>query len=161
MGYLVFLIFIPLAWLGTLIASVAVSVNAFQRWGRDRGAWSLLCPLGVLLTLNMGRVFAPIPPATGEDRIDQIVSVLKSIAYSLLGIGLAITGWVKTHPREFPAGCCQKCGYELKDLARCPECGTDRPMTTKDEGESAGDATTNPSAPTPLDSSASKNDTTR
>ncbi|MCC6971236.1 MAG: hypothetical protein IT434_13560 [Phycisphaerales bacterium] len=158
MGFVVFLILIPLAWLGTLIASVAVSVNAFQRWGRVRGAWGILCPLGVLLTLNIGSVFVPIPPMTGEDRIDRIVSILKSVAYFILGIALAITGWVKTHPHEFPEGCCQKCGYELNDLPRCPECGTDHPPTNGGELDQTSKATTSSPGPTPLDSLAGEGD---
>lgn len=161
MGFVVFLILIPLAWLGSLIASVAVAVNAFQRWGRRRGTWALLCPLGVLLTLNLGSVFVPIPPMTGEDRIDRIVSILKSVAYFILGIALAITGWVKTHPRVFPEGCCQKCGYELIDLPRCPECGTERLATTSGDGDPTSKATTNSPGPTPLDSLAGKDNETR
>ncbi len=87
--------------------------------------------------------------------------VLESLALALLGIAVAITGWIKTHPREFPAGCCQKCGYELKDLPRCPECGTERSATTKEDGHSAGDGPATPSPQTPPDSLASSHDTTR
>lgn len=97
--------------------------------------------------------------ASGGTR--QLQSLLDSVIFAILGIALAITGWVKTHPREFPVGCCQKCGYELKDLPRCPECGTDRPATTNDDAESAGGGSTIPPTPTPLDASASKENSTR
>ena len=84
---------------------------------------------------------------------------LESLALALLGIAVAITGWIKTHPRESPAGCCQKCGYELKDLPRCPECGSERLGTLDrgtivEESARAGDADGGPGDDNELDGAA-------
>ncbi len=161
MGYLLFLIIIPAAYLGTLVASVAVAINAFQRWGRVRGVWGLLCPLGVLMFAAITDALGPTPRMGGEAQFDRLVEMGTSAAMALLGVALAVVGWIKTHPRQFPAGCCQKCGYELKDLPRCPECGADRPAATSGDAEFAGDGTTIPSAPARQESPASNRDATR
>ncbi|MFO0835388.1 MAG: hypothetical protein U0638_10475 [Phycisphaerales bacterium] len=131
------MIVLCLAWLCALVGSIAASVSAFQRWGRVRGLWSLLCPLGVMLFFDLiieqFTTYAP-NPVTGQTA--RLGPFLESLALALLGIAVAITGWVKTHPRVFPEGCCQKCGYELNDLPRCPECGTpslDAPRTASDQ----------------------------
>ena len=147
---------ILLAWICTFVASIGVAANAFQRWGRDRGLPGILCPPGVAMTSDL---FIHQLTAITVARASGSALNLPALGFAILGIALAITGWVKTHPREFPAGCCRKCGYELKDLPRCPECGTERSATTKEDGQSAGDGTTNSPAPPP-DSPASSHDTT-
>lgn len=161
MGYLLFLIIIPAAYLGTLVASVAVAINAFQRWGRVRGVWGLLCPLGVLMFAAITDALGPIPRMGGEAQFDRLVEMGTSAAMALLGVALAVVGWIKTHPRQFPAGCCQKCGYDLRGLTRCPECGTEGVATTRGDGDPISKATTNSPGPTPLDSLAGKDNETR
>lgn len=49
------------------------------------------------------------------------------LPWGVLCAGVAALLWWRT-PRVFPAGCCQRCGYDLTGVAGapCPECGTPR-----------------------------------
>lgn len=152
-------IIILLAWMCAFVASIAAAVNAFQRWGREQGLPGLLCPLGVLMTADLFiHQLTTYGTASAQGQPSQLRALLVSLAVAVLGVGLAVFGWLKTNPREFPEGCCRKCGYELNDLPRCPECGTDRVATTSGDGDPTSKATTNSSGPTPPDSLAGKGD---
>ncbi|MFO0835387.1 MAG: hypothetical protein U0638_10470 [Phycisphaerales bacterium] len=154
-------IIILLAWMCAFVASIAAAVNALHRWGREQGLPGLLCPLGVLMTADCCiHQLTTYGTASAQGQPSQLRALLVSLAIAVLGVGLAVFGWLKTNPREFPAGCCQKCGYELNDLPRCPECGTDRPPTNGGESDQTSKATTNSPGPTPLDSLAGKGDQT-
>lgn len=154
-------IIIFLAWMCAFVASIGAAVNAFHRWGRERGLPGLLCPLGVLMTADCCiHQLATYGTASAQGQPSQLQSLLVSLAIAVLGVGLAVFGWLKTNPREFPEGCCQKCGYELNDLPRCPECGTERVATTSGDGDPTGKASTNSSGPTPPDPLGGKDDQT-
>ena len=93
-------------------------------------------PLAVLESVE---VFADDTPFASPDPNRQL-----AIPYRVEPLGLAISAamyatvmWVLwAVPVAFrrwdrlERGACVKCGYEVAGLARCPECGTDAPLTT-------------------------------
>ncbi len=113
---------------------VTWSMDAFSD-GREvelvRCGW----PLAVL---ESAEVFAdetpyarpdPNRPAAIPYRIEPLglaisATMYASALWTLWAVPLAFRRW-----RRLRRGSCLTCGYELADLARCPECGTDAPAS--------------------------------
>lgn len=152
---------IGLLWIAIVIASFVALLIAIRRHGAKGARWALLGPLGAIASAAL--VVAWIGYMEGAYRnppAKALVALVMLLATGLAGLYVQVLAWRAALRPPIGPGCCRKCGYELKDLSRCPECGTVRPAATSDDAAFAGDATTNSPAPPP-ESPASRRDTTR
>ncbi len=92
-------------------------------------------PVKLKVRDGAGNVHVAHVPARAWAGIASPVSVPLGLAFV---IAAGITALLFWRDRRFPAGHCQKCGYDLTGnvSGRCPECGTPVPDTSA-EGESA------------------------
>ena len=58
-----------------------------------------------------------------------LVVLVPLLLTGVAGLYVQFIAWRAALRTPIGPGCCQKCGYDLKELARCPECGTVRPGT--------------------------------
>ncbi len=143
-----------------VIASFVALLIAIRRHGVKGARRALLGPLGAIASAAL--VVAWIGYMEGAYRnppLKALVALVTLLTAGAAGLYVQVLAWRAALRTPIGPGCCQKCGYDLKDLPRCPECGTERQATTSDEGESAGGGTTNPSAPTLLEYPASGDET--
>lgn len=153
---------IGILWIAIVIASFVALLIAIRRHGAKGARWALLGPLGAIASAAL--VVAWIGSMEGVYRnppARAIVALVLLLATGTAGLYVQVLAWRAALRPPIGPGCCQKCGYELKDLRRCPECGTERSATTKEDGHSAGDGPATPSPQTPLESHAPKQDATR
>jgi len=81
--------------------------------------------------------------------LGDVAVLLLVVLVGLGGVVLQVVAWRAALRKPIGPGSCQKCGYDLKDLGKCPECGTDRPDPsdkgpTAEKPASAGDAGRDP-----------------
>lgn len=144
-------------------ASVFVApVVGLRRHGWQRGWRAILAVPGALMSFAL--VMAWIGFMEGTYYLASLGDVAVLLLVVLVGLGgvvLQVVAWRAALRKPIGPGSCQKCGYDLKDLGKCPECGTERLATTSGDGDPTSKATTNSPGPTPLDSPAGKDNETR
>ncbi|MBL8759753.1 MAG: hypothetical protein JNL50_00465 [Phycisphaerae bacterium] len=118
---------IGLVWVVMVIASLVALLIGVRRHGVRGARAVLLGPLGAIATAAL--VVAWIGYAEGVYRNPPAKAVVVLVPLLLTGVaGLYVQfiAWRAALRTPIGPGCCQKCGYELKELARCPECGKER-----------------------------------
>lgn len=116
------ILLILLCVLSGVAALFGIAIEAFRH--RDlRGRKWLLLPLGVLLS------FALVVARIGfAERVWGATHpmLLLMVALGVIGVACQVAGWrAILRPRLGPPQCV-KCGYDLKGLSGCPECGDGR-----------------------------------
>ena len=142
--------FIGLLWIAIVIASFAALLTGVRRHGVKGARMALLGPLGAIASAAL--VVAWIGYMEGAYRsppTKALVALVGLLIVGLAGVYVQFAAWRDALREPIPPGHCKKCGYDLKELAKCPECGADRPDpsdkgTTAEKPASAGDAGRDP-----------------
>lgn len=121
-----------LAWAFLSLASLGAPVIALRRHGWRGGRSAIFAPLGALMSFGLvaaGTEYTGHPFPKNVDRL-MLLAIL-----GVFGVVVHVVSWRAAFRKAIPPGHCKKCGYDLKDLAKCPECGTaslDAPLTVSD-----------------------------
>lgn len=110
--------------LTALVSIFVVPIAGVRRHGFRRGFRTLLAVPGA--AMSFGPVMAWIgytERAFSRTSPDDVAALALAVVVGLVGVVLQIIACRAALRPPIGPGCCQKCGYELKDLARCPECG--------------------------------------
>lgn len=116
------LLLILLCVLSGVAALFGIAIQALRH--RDlRGKKWLLLPLGVLFSFPL--VVARIGFAEGVWGTTHPMFLLL-VAVGVIGVACQVAGWrAILRPRLGPSQCLN-CGYDMKGLPGCPECGEGR-----------------------------------
>lgn len=120
-----------------VIASFVALLIGVRRHGARGARWALIGPLGAIASAAL--VVAWIGYMEGAYRnppTKALVALVTLLTTGAAGLYVQVLAWRAALRPPIGPGCCQKCGYELKDLPRCPECGTARPDPS-DKGTNA------------------------
>ncbi|MFO0835389.1 MAG: hypothetical protein U0638_10480 [Phycisphaerales bacterium] len=129
---------IGLLWIAITIASFAALLIGVRRHGVKGARMALLGPLGAIASAAL--VIAWIGFMEGAFRnppTKALVSLVGLLLTGLAGVYVQCAAWRDALREPIPPGHCTKCGYDLKELTKCPECGTDR-LGTLDARASVG-----------------------
>lgn len=111
-----------------VLASFVALLVAIRRHGVKGARWALLGPLGAIASAAL--VVTWVGYMEGAYRnpplVKQLVAVVGLLTVGLAGVYVQFAAWRDALRESVPPGHCKKCGYDLKELAKCPECGADR-----------------------------------
>jgi hypothetical protein len=129
---------IGLLWIALTIASFAALLIGVRRHGVKGARLALLGPLGAIASAAL--VVAWIGFMEGAYRnppAKALVALAILLIVGLAGVYVQCSAWRDALREPIPPGHCKKCGYDLKELGKCPECGTER-LDTLDARASVG-----------------------
>lgn len=122
-----------LAWAFLSLASLGAPVIALRRHGWRGGRSAIFAPLGAFL--SFGLVMAGIE-YTGHHFPKNVDRLMLLAILGVFGVVVHVVSWRAAFRRAIPGGHCKRCGYDVKGLGKCPECGTaslDAPRTASDQ----------------------------
>lgn len=129
---------IGLLWITLTIASFAALLIGVRRHGVKGARMALLGPLGAIASAALVVVWIGfMEGAYRNPPTKALVAVVGLLIVGLAGVYVQIAAWRDAMREPIPPGHCQKCGYDLMGLGKCPECGADRAVNSGHETRGA------------------------